>query len=314
MPKVRLPIARKFCRLLLAAALAHSVSGAVAEPLNVSVGIDPGYVAFFVAKDQNLFEKHGLDVKLIPFASGAETMDAINAGAAAVGASAEPTVMTRMTRGDIRAIAVLAESGSFLKLVGRSGVTGPEQLRSIGMVPGGALEYLTSLTMKKHGLEPRSTKVVKAGPPEMPALLARGDIDSFWLFEPFTTRAVENGAKVLASSGDVGYVYNFWLTASGSWFESHRDETRRLLLALDEACVLTTRDPALAAEAVRKHIKLPVEQTVNFLKTVTCRVRDFRAEDLASYDGIAAFLLDAKIIPQVLDYRNKLELGFWQGR
>ncbi len=308
----------------LSRALASSLTGAViaagltwsnlaaAETIAIGVGIDPGYVAFYTAKQEKLFEKAGLDVKFLQFAQGGEALDALVANQVVMTAAAEPTTMIRMGRSDVVALAISAASGRYLKLAARAGIDDPGKMKSFGVVPGGALEYLTGLTMKKYGMDPASVKQVRAGPPEMPALFARGDIDGFWLFEPFTSIAVTQGGKVLATSGDVGYVYHFWVSSTETWSAAHKDEAEKILKALAAACDIVNADPQRGADATQALVKIPAAQTLAFLKQVDCKMRDFQPDDFKSYDAIADFLSAAKITPARVDYRKAVRAGFYK--
>jgi NitT/TauT family transport system substrate-binding protein len=288
------------------------LSTAGAETISIGVGIDPGYTAFYTAKQEKLFEKFGLDVRFVQFAQGGETMDALVAKQVVVSAAAEPTTMIRMGRSDVVALGTVAESGRYLKLVARAGITDPSGIKTFGVVPGGAMEYLTGITMKKYGMDPASVKQVRAGPPEMPALLARGDIDAFWLFEPFPSMVASQGGKLLATSGDVGYVYDFWVSSTESWVSAHQDEAGKILRALAAACDIINADPQRGADATQAEVRIPAAQTLAFLKQVDCKMRDFQPDDFKSYDAIAAFLSAAKITPTLVDYRKAIKNGFYK--
>jgi NitT/TauT family transport system substrate-binding protein len=312
-------ISRHFSRFL-----ASTLSGAViaagmawpnaasAEPITIGVGIDPGFIAFFTAKQEKLFEKFGLDVKFVQFAQGGEALDALVAKQVMVSASAEPTTLIRMGRSDVIALASVAESGRYLKLATSAGITDPSKIKAFGVVPGGAMEYLTGITMKKYGMDKASVKQLRAGPPEMPALLARGDIDGFWLFEPFPTMVAAQGGKVLATSGDMGYVYNFWVSTTETWLAGHKDEAGKILKALAAACDIVNAEPQRGADATQAQVKIPAAQTLAFLKQVDCKMRDFQPGDFKSYDAIADFLAEAKITPTRVDYRKAIKDGFYK--
>jgi NitT/TauT family transport system substrate-binding protein len=312
-------ISRRLSRLLVSSLMTAAIpagmawpGAAGAETIAIGVGIDPGYTAFYTAKQEKLFEKLGLDVKFIQFAQGGEALDALVAKQVAVSAAAEPTTIIRMGRSDVIALGSVAESGRYLKLVARAGVTDPSTIKTFGVVPGGAMEYLTGITVKKYGMDPASVKQVRAGPPEMPALLARGDIDGFWLFEPFPTMVASQGGKLLATSGDVGYVYNFWVSTTDSWASGHKDEAEKILKALAAACDVINADPQRGADATLAEVRIPAAQTLAFLKQVDCRMRDFQPDDFKSYDAIADFLSAAKITPTRVDYRKAMKSGFYQ--
>lgn len=291
-------------------ALAHAVA-ARSEPLPVAVGVDPTFVSFFVAKQEKLFEKHGVDVTLVTFGPGGSMVDGMMAGQAVMTASTETTHILRMAKADIRILGIVGESGDNLKLVSSSSIDETSKIKTFGVVPGGVFEYLTNISMKKYNLDPTKVKIVKSGPPELPALLARGDIDAFWIFEPFPTMVVQQQkGRILARSKDVGYSYAFWISAMADWLKGNSSTARKIVSALAEACELTNANPELAASAVQAQVKIPAAQTLTFLKEAQCKVRGFSEADLAGYDAIADFLARANITKDRVAVRDKLLIDF----
>lgn len=297
--------------LMAVAALGLTSQAARAEVVPIAVGIDPTFVAFFVAQQNDLFKQHGVDVQLVPFGPGGAMVDGMMAGQAVMTASTETTHLVRMPHSDIRPLGLVGESGDNLKLVARGDITEASQIKKLGVVPGGVFEYLTDISLDKLGIDRSSLELVKAGPPELPALLARGDIDAFWLFEPFPSRVVtEQKGRILARSSDVGYTYGFWVSASGAWLDANRDTARKVMAALADACKIVKDQPGAAAAAVQKQVKIPVEQTLDLLKEADCVVRDFTEADLASYDAIAAFLAGRGFVKSKIDFRPLMQVGF----
>jgi NitT/TauT family transport system substrate-binding protein len=114
MPQIARRLTRFLASSLTGAAIAAGMawlSAAGAETISIGVGIDPGYTAFYTAKQEKLFEKFGLDVKFVQFAQGGEAMDSLVAKQVVVSAAAEPTTMIRMGRSDVVALGTVAESG-----------------------------------------------------------------------------------------------------------------------------------------------------------------------------------------------------------
>ncbi|MRX52045.1 ABC transporter substrate-binding protein [Paracoccus sp. S-4012] len=293
------------------AALVLTGFSAQAQTVQIGVGIDPTFVAFFVAEENGLFEQHGIDVDLVTFGPGGAMVDGMMAGQAHMTASTETTHLVRMPHSDIRPLGLVGESGDNLKLVADGDLSEPGEIRKLGVVPGGVFEYLTDISIDKLGIDRSTLELVRAGPPELPALLARGDIEAFWLFEPFPTRVVaEQQGQIFAHSKDVGYTYAFWVSASGPWLEANRDSAHRVMAALADACAVVTSQPEVAAEAVQKQVKIPVDQTLDFLRETECIVRDFTDEDLAAYDSIATFLTDRGFVKEQIDFRPAMQVGF----
>lgn len=288
-----------------------AIGQAQAKTIPIAVGVDPTFVAFFVAKENRLFEKNGLDVNLLSFGPGGSMVDGLVAGQAVISASTETTNLVRMGRSpDVVAIGVVGESGDNLKLVANKTISSPNEIKVMGVVPGGVFEYLNHLTFIQYNIDPSTVKIVQSGPPELPALLARGDIDAFWIFEPFATLAQRHGAHLLNHSKDVGYAYNFWVLASNAWLQTHPTDAHKILDSLDEACKLINQDPQAAAKAVHAQVRIPIAQTLEFLTETQCRVRAFTETDLANYEAISEFLLNKNITPSLVPVREQILTNF----
>lgn len=297
--------------IVVAIALIPAANAEVNEPVKLAIGVDAAYVAIYLSKQNKLFEKHGVNVEVVQFTQGGDALDAVAAGQMSMGGAAEPTTLIRAARTDIKALGIYGQSGSYIKFVAKPGITDPKEAKKLGIVPGSVSEFSTEQMLSKYGIDPKSVEFIRAGPPEFPALLARGDVDGYFLWEPWPTNGVKQGGKILLTSGDVGYTYNMWLSASGPWFAGHQAEAKSILAALAEACEIVRADPAKGAAAVQAEAKIPAATALETLKDVQCTVRDFTPADMATYDKIADFLAARKITPAKLDLSKVIQQGFY---
>ncbi|MFT4148760.1 MAG: ABC transporter substrate-binding protein [Paracoccaceae bacterium] len=283
---------------------------AQAEDVTFALGMDVAYAPFYLAKERGIFEKHGLNVTILQFANGGEGIDAVAAGQAQVGAAAEQTTMFRMGRGlDLRPITIYEKSGDYIKLVARPGIEDAKDIKTFGVVKGSASEYSTNLTMQKFGMDPASVKIVYSGPPELPALLARGDIDGYFAWEPWPSLGIKQGGKAILTSGDVGYSYTMWLTVSGEWLDQNRATAQQIIDVLTEVNAEIVADPQKAADDFQKATKQPAADTIGFMKSTDWTVRPFNEEDFASFDKIVDFMVAQKITDTPVDFRAAMEKG-----
>lgn len=286
-----------------------------APPIRFAVGIDPAFTPMFLAKHEKMFDEAGLNVQLQQFTQSNEGLDSINAGLIDLVGAAEPGTLTRITRGDIRPLAIYEQSGKYIKLVVQNGITDVKQIKKFGIIPGTSSEYVTHRLLDKFQIDPKSVQLVNAGPPELPALLAGKSIDAYFVWEPWPSVGIKQGGKVLMTSADVGYTYTMWLSANGAWLDKNRDAAKKVVATLAKACAvvqegMASGDLSRPVTANRTLAKLPKEQTESFLRDVECVVRDFTPEDLESYDQIADFLHQAKMTPVKADYRKVMQFGF----
>ena len=296
------------------AALSAPAGAQTKEPIKLAIGVDAAYVPIYLSKQAKLFEKHGVNVELVQFTQGGDALDAVAAGIAPMGGAAEPTTLIRAARADIKVLGIYGQSATYIKMVVKAGITDAKELKKLGVVPGSVSEFSTEQMLVKYGIDPKSVEMVKAGPPEFPALLARGDVDGYFLWEPWPTNGIKQGGKILLTSGDVGYSYNMWLSANGAWLAAHQAEAKSILAALAEACEIVRADPAKGAAAVQAEAKIPAATALETLKEVQCTVRDFSPTDLATYDKIADFLATRKITPGKVDLGKILQQGFYAAK
>ena len=293
-----------FCLLWLSL----SVVAATAEPIRVSVGSDPAFTAFYYASQQKLFEKAGLDVRLSIVTQAGDAMDGLVAGQYDFVAGSESTTMVRAQRASLKALGVFWQSASYIKLTADSGINSPTDIKTIGFVPGSASELSTLKLFTKYGIDPKSVKQLASPPPELPALLLRKDIDAFFLWEPWPSRAVKQGAGLLLTSGDVGYTSTMLAVTSADWLKANRSSAMQLMKVVGEACAAITSDPAKGGQAIQSAIKIPAAEAVEFLKGTECKARDFN--DIAMFKDVMDFLVSKGAIKTKTDVTNMLEMGF----
>ena len=306
---------RRAAALALAALLATGAAAAQSSskvPITFAVGIDAAYSQVFVAQHDDLFARAGVNVEVRQYTQGGDGLDALVAGQVDLAGSAEPTVLIRSLRADLKVLAVMGQSGKYIKLTARPEITDVKQIKKFGIVPGSVSEFSTAKLLSKYAIPPASVELIKSGPPEFPALLSRGDVDAYFLWEPWPTRGVQLGGKVLLTSGDVGYVYNMWVVTSAGWLDGHRAEAQLVLAALAKACAQVTADPNHAAMADQMMAKLPTQSTLDLLKEIECKLRDFTPADIATYKEIADFLVDRKITPTRANVDKVIQVGFYK--
>jgi NitT/TauT family transport system substrate-binding protein len=285
---------------------------AQAAPIKIGVGSDPVFSSFYLAAHEKMFEAEKLNVEVHIYQDGSEAMNALIAQQVSLAPASEPSTMLRFARAEMRPLAVVYQSGRYVKMVIGKDVESPEKIKKFGIVPGSISEYSTLLALKKIGLDVSTVQMVRSGPPELPALLARGDIDAFFAWEPWPTNGVKQGGRVVMTSKDVGYVDTMWITAAASWFDANNTAAHGILKVLARSCEIVVSDPQRAAEAVLAVTKIPVAQTLALLKDMDPGVRDFTDADYQSYDGIAAFLAQQKVTPGVVDFRRFIKRGFYK--
>ena len=179
-----------------------------AEPLKIGLLQIEDSVAFYVAEQEKMYDREGLEVELIPFLSALERDSALAAGAID-GAIDDPVgaILFDQGQGRLKITALcLGETpaeGVFAILAApQSGVNSLAELKNVEIAVSNStiIEYVTDRMLLARGFqaaEIRKIEVVKM-PIRMQMLLS-GAVKAATLPEPLASIAAGKGARVLAT-------------------------------------------------------------------------------------------------------------------
>jgi NitT/TauT family transport system substrate-binding protein len=262
------PVLTWICRLTAAALLCLTASGpsAAQDKIRIGVGVDPSYTTWWVAQDKGFFAKHKINAELTQFPSGAEIADGVMAGELDFGASGTATWMPRFVRSDnLRILGTQATSTDNFKMASLTSLKTLADVKGkkLGTVQGSTTDYLWALVAKKLNVPESELGITPVSPPELPAALDRGDIQAFFVWEPWPSKAVQISGKdkvhILASSGDVGYFQSFVIVGNKNFIRSHPDVTVRMLAAMREASDFMKKERAEAVKITAARNKVSAE-------------------------------------------------------
>ncbi len=293
---------------------AGSGTGDAAEsPLvRISVGVDPAYTPMFVAQEEGLFEQAGLNVELVQTEGGAAGAQNVSAGVTEMSGNADSTALTVMaTNPDVRALGVFQESGRYLKVVLREGITDPSQITRMATAQG-LLLFATERYLESEGLSSETVELVSVAPPEMPSLLAQGEVDGYVLFEPWAARGVANGGKVVATTGDYGVTYVQWIIANAEWLADNQELAAEVFRVIADASAIVNDEPARAAEAVEAVIKLPADEARRILPEIDFETRDLTPADVEQAETIVSFFQERDAIDGPVDLDTVMLDGWYE--
>jgi NitT/TauT family transport system substrate-binding protein len=232
------------------------------ETVRIGVGVDPVYTPWWIAEEKGFYKKHGIKAEITQFSGGPDLGDATMAGEVDIGSSGSATWMPRIVRGSMIVLATMATSPDALKMAALASIKSLDDLKGkkVGTVGASTTDYLWVLVARKLGVAESAFQTVAMPPPELVPSLDRGDIQAYFVWEPWASRAIEVSGKdkvhILANSGDVGYFLNFIVAANKKFVETRPDATVRVLAALRDAVDFQNRNPAEAARVGGEKNKL----------------------------------------------------------
>jgi NitT/TauT family transport system substrate-binding protein len=266
----RLPVAVSRLQAIMVAAvfcLAFSNASTVAQDtVRVGVGVDPSFTSWWVAADKGFFAKRNLKVEITQFSGGPDLADATMAGEQDFGSSGTATWMPRFVRSDsLRILCTMATSPNNFKMAALTSITSLSDLKGkkVGTVSGSSTDYLWALVAKKLEIPESGLDIVGVTPPELVPALVRGDVQAFFSWEPWPTKAVEIAGRdkvhILASSGDVGYFQSFVVVGNKNFLQAKPDVTARVLAGLRDATDYLNNERADAIKIAATRNKMTPE-------------------------------------------------------
>ena len=196
--------------LLPALALATGLGNVAAETLKVGYLPVTGHAKFFVAKEQGLFAKEGLEVELIEFQNSADGLNAVVAGKLDIGAFGTTAPVAHLAKGaKIKIIggimggdaALIATPENAAKIAGVADLRG-KKIATVRMASGDAV---LRGALKDKGINWRTDVQIfeLKNPPAVIEAVKSGQVDAGLVWGPHDLRAEDQGLKVVIHSTDL---------------------------------------------------------------------------------------------------------------
>ena len=245
------------CLLVLAALLWTGPSWAQTK-MTIATGVDPVFSAYYVAQQEGLFKKHGLDVRINTGPSGSAMVAfLVNGQIESAFGSEIAGVANHNLDPNVVIVAQATRLVRWIAVVGRNvdaldGLKG----KKVGIARGSGGEVFWLAMIDKLKLNPSDYTVVNVEAPEMVAALERGNIDAYAVWEPWVTRglaAVKN-TKVLRTQEGI-LEQGVYIYMNRGWIQKNPGPAEAFIRALVEATDLINRDRKRAAKDVSDFLK-----------------------------------------------------------
>lgn len=278
----------------------------------VRVAFNPGTATrLYAALAHGLFEKHGLNVKLVQFESGAATNAAFASGDVDFGYAGIPGILASRLSNDTRVFMIDNDGADAGGLVATadSGISEVADLegKTIGTMIGTTAWMGLVTALKAEGVDPSRVKIKNVNPTAWIPAFNKGDVDGIWGWAPLMFQMADSGGKVVAT--DSKYMRNplLW-QVRGDFLEQHQDAVSSFVAAYDEASALVERNDEQFLSKMQEMTgvdEAKVKQTVDAVKPV--EVEETATDDspysMTNPDGLEAtirewmdVLVDHKIL------------------
>jgi ABC-type nitrate/sulfonate/bicarbonate transport system substrate-binding protein len=238
--------------------LAWSGAAWAQTKMTIATGVDPVFSAYYVAQQEGLFKKHGLDVRINTGPSGSAMVSfLINGQIESAFGSEIAGVSNHNLDPNVVVVAQATRLVRWIAIVGRN-IDSLDQLKGkkLGVARGSGGEVFWLALIDKLKLNAGDYTVVNVEAPEMVAALERGNIDAYAVWEPWVTRglaAVKN-TKVLKDQEGI-LEQGVYIYMNLGWIKKNPEQAEGFMRALVEATDIINKDRKRAAKDVSDFLK-----------------------------------------------------------
>lgn len=257
-----------------AAKPAESKPAASAPAKRYKVRMAQIYVAgalgpFWTAKDNGIFEKHGIDLEVISMRGSALGTQALISGSAEVMLSApsDATISARAQGQDVVILGSLSNSLEYRLIVAPS-ISKASDLKGKAVIisaPGGSDDRLTRIALQKLGLDPeKDVQWLNIGAhPERLATMLAGQGHATAVTPPTTLMFLQKGFKELVNLADLDIPYvATTLHANGKWVKENPEAAEAFLKAIIEGIHTYRTNKAIGKKALQKNMEVDDDATL----------------------------------------------------
>ena len=206
----------------------------------------------YVAQQEGLFAKHGVNVEFVPVASAPERDQLLAAGGAdgtvnetlAVMLFNKESVQMQVVRYALRPTA--GHGHFFILASGQSEITSVEGLKGIeiGVSQGTVIEYVTDRLLQAEGFTADEIKTVAVPRiPDRMALLASGELQAGVMPDPLAALVVSQGGVVVADDSNYPEYGFSVISFRKGVIDANPEAVRGFLSAIEEASTLLNAQP-----------------------------------------------------------------------
>jgi len=239
-----------------------SGSGLRAEDLRIAYSaINGAQAPLWVAVDENIFKRHGLNVELIYIGGGSVVTNALISRDVQLARLGPNSVIQASLKGaNLKMIANTVNTlvGS---LMAKPAIRSPKDLigKKIGVTRlSGNTDYALEFVLRKYNLQRNKDVAVlqTGGLPQLLAALVAGSVDAGLLTPPSNLQAIKLGLRELVDVSSLGMPYpNSVVATNGNYIAGNRKVLLRFVRAYSEGIARVSKDRAATMKAFIKYTK-----------------------------------------------------------
>lgn len=254
-----------FTMLVSACSNSSATQGSASDvPVKIALSPWPGWFVWFLAKEKGFFEKNGVNVELVWFPVYSDSLAALSSGKVDANSQTLSDTLAPVSKG-IGLKAVLVNDNSH----GGDGVVVKPNINSLQDLKGkkvatelGTVDHLLMLTaLQKANLKEKDVNYVNMTVNDAGPAFISGNLDAAVLWEPFLTKAVEEGkGKLLFSSKDTPGLIPDLLVFREQFTKNRPDDVKKILNAWFDTLDYWKANPEESIKIMAKAAETPVDE------------------------------------------------------
>jgi len=295
-----------------------------------------GFLSRYIADDQRLWSKEGLNVKILDI-GGIGSMNAVIAGSADFSMGSGPTITRAWAKGQKVVALLTAISQSGQSIVVRKDIAEAAHFDANGTIAergkvlkgrtiaiggvGAIPDIVLKVIAKDAGLDPKADVVATPmQPPEFMAAFATKKIDGFANSPPFVEQVVSDGTGVLVSDSRKGEPKEFspvsaaLLMTRGDFCAGHKSICEKMVHGIYEATQIIRNDPQTSLAVMKAHFGTyndkVLQAAYETVKAMTADKPITTPEDLENGDNMNAAAGFLKPEDKLPDYKPLIDNAY----
>ena len=231
----------------------------------ITVGVSPStdMTLMIVAVNKGFLQKEGINAKLQLFDSSPAALQGVVAGRADITNNTEPPQLAARARGGkvVQVMTAYVSGRNNGSVVNGNLIQKPQDFvnKTVGVQRGSGSNYHLAWFLERNKIPADKVTIKYLDAPDQIAALARNDIQAFFSWEPFITKASETipGAKIYSRTIDDGFVFSSNVIMREEMAFNQKDVALKVVKGLITAADWITANPQEAARVANEVLKAP---------------------------------------------------------
>ncbi|WP_373845387.1 ABC transporter substrate-binding protein [Clostridium sp.] len=202
-------------------------------PIKIGYSPWPGWYVWKIAEKKDLFKKHGINVKLVWFPVYSDSLEAFNTGKIDANSQTLSDTLTPLSKGIDGKIVLVNDNSA-----GGDGIVAKPQYNNVKDLKGkkvatelGTIDHMLMLTaLDRNGMKETDVNYTNMAVNDAGPAFISGNLDAAVLWEPFLSKAVEEGkGHIIFSSKDTPGLVPDLLVANNKVLSTRRDDFKKII-------------------------------------------------------------------------------------